>query len=65
MPDPRRQNKNIRHKFIDVLIISILGIICGADGWTEIQRFGQAKEDWLKTFLELPNGIPWQSLFKK
>ena len=58
MPDPRRQNKNIRHKFIDVLIISILGIICGADGWTEIQRFGQAKEDWLKTFLELPNGIP-------
>ena len=33
-------------------------VICGADGWTEIEEFGHAKQDWLQKFLELPNGIP-------
>lgn len=33
-------------------------MICGADGWTEIEEFGHAKQDGLRTFWELPNGIP-------
>src|SRR5690606_26128869 len=45
------------------LIIAILATICGADGWTEIERFGQAKESWLKTFLKLPHGIPSHDTF--
>src|SRR5262249_16817003 len=42
---------------------AILGTICGADGWTEICEFAEAKIDWLKTFLELPNGIPSHDTF--
>ena len=38
--------------------IAICGVICGADGWTEIEEFGRAKQEWLGQFLELPNGIP-------
>ncbi len=34
------------------------GVICGADSWTEIEEFGEAKLAWLRTFLEVPNGIP-------
>jgi DDE family transposase len=47
-----------RHKLLDIIIIAICGMICGAEGWVDIEAFGKAKEEWLKTFLELPNGIP-------
>src|SRR3990167_7382689 len=63
IPDPRTQNHNFKHNLTDILIITILGTICGADGWVELQRFAEAKEDWLKTFLELPNGIPSHDTF--
>jgi len=33
-------------------------VICGANTWNDIAQYGQSKHDWLKTFLELPNGIP-------
>lgn len=61
--DPRENNHNMRHNFCDILVITILGAICGADAWTEICDFGAAKYEWLKTFLELPNGIPSHDTF--
>lgn len=39
--DPRFQNHNFRHHLSDILIVAILATICGADGWAEIERFGQ------------------------
>jgi hypothetical protein len=33
-------------------------VICGADTWVDIESYGRAKYEWLKKFLELPNGIP-------
>jgi predicted transposase YbfD/YdcC len=63
LEDPRTDNHNRRHNFYDILVIAILGTICGADGWTEICEFAEAKLDWLKTFLELPNGIPSHDTF--
>jgi predicted transposase YbfD/YdcC len=61
--DPRIHNHNFRHNIFDMLVIAVLATICGADGWVEIERFGQDKEEWLKTFLELPNGIPSHDTF--
>jgi len=63
LPDPRRETANQRHKFIDILVIAICGIICGAEGGTAIEKFGKAKEEWLRSFLELPNGIPSHDTF--
>lgn len=63
LEDPREDNHNRRHNFHDILVITILATICGADGWTEICEFAEAKIDWLKTFLELPNGIPSHDTF--
>ena len=63
LKDFRLQNHNFRHKLSDILIITILGTLCGADGWVEIERFARAKQDWLKTFLELPHGIPSHDTF--
>lgn len=61
--DPRIQNTNFRHNLEDILIITTLATICGADGWVEIERFGIAKQEWFSTFLELPNGIPSHDTF--
>jgi predicted transposase YbfD/YdcC len=63
LEDPRLNNHNLRHQLIDILVITILATICGADTWTEIHEFGVSKKDWLRTFLELPNGIPSHDTF--
>jgi hypothetical protein len=47
-----------RHKLIDIIAITLCGVIAGADDWTEIADFGKAKEEWFRKFLELPSGIP-------
>jgi len=60
--DPRI-NRSKRHKLIDILVIAICGVICGADSWVDIEMFGKSKLDWLKTFLKLPNGIPSHDTF--
>lgn len=62
LPDPRRQRTQ-RHQLLDILAIAILGTLCGADSWVDIADFGRAKEDWLRQFLELPNGIPSHDTF--
>jgi hypothetical protein len=62
LKDPRI-DRTKRHKLLDIIIIAICGTICGADGWVEIEQFGKEKEEWLKTILELPNGIPSHDTF--
>lgn len=58
LTDPRKDTHNKRHKLSDILILTILAVICGADTWVEVEAFGKEKEEWLATFLDLPNGIP-------
>jgi len=60
--DPRI-NRTKLHELLDIIIIAICGVICGADDWVGIELFGKAKIDWLKTFLKLPNGIPSHDTF--
>lgn len=60
--DPRVERTQ-EHKLIDILVIAICAVICGANHWTEVAIFGEAKKEWLGTFLELPNGIPSHDTF--
>jgi len=46
------------HKLLDIVVLAICAILCGANHWTEVEAYGKAKEDFLRTFLELPKGIP-------
>ncbi len=55
--DPRIDRTKL-HKLIDIVIIAICAVICGAEGWEEIEQFGKEKQEWLENILELPNGIP-------
>jgi predicted transposase YbfD/YdcC len=62
LEDPRNVHQ-CTHPLINILIIAILGVICGADNWVDIERYGKAKQEWLGTFLELSKGIPSHDTF--
>jgi len=57
LEDPRLQRCQ-RHKLFDILFLSVSAMLGGANDFVAMERFGHAKWDWLKKFLELPNGIP-------
>ncbi|MCP4459416.1 MAG: ISAs1 family transposase, partial [Cytophagales bacterium] len=58
-----RLNRKKEHLLIDIVIITICAVICGADDWVAISQFGVARESWFKTFLKLPNGIASHDTF--
>jgi len=60
--DPRVERTK-RHRLRDIIILAICGVICGAEGWVEIEEFGKAKEAWFTELLNLPNGIPSHDTF--
>jgi len=62
MEDPRTGD-NITHPLINIVMIAILGVICGADGWVDLERYGKAKQEWLSSFLDLKEGIPSHDTF--
>ena len=62
LKDPR-MNRTKLHSLTDILAIAICAVICGADGWVQVQQFGDCKKKWFKTFLDLPNGIPSHDTF--
>jgi len=57
MADPRVAGRS-DHILVDIMVIALCAIICGAEHWTEIEAFGRSKEPWFRSFLRLPNGIP-------
>src|SRR5258708_32836900 len=62
MEDPRMERTKL-HRLRDIIILAICGILCGADGWVEIEEFGKAKEAFFRKWLDLPNGIPSHDTF--
>lgn len=65
LPEPRMHTNKIRHKLLDIVVITVCAVICGLDEWDTIADYGRAKRPWLETFLELPNGIPSHDTFSR
>jgi predicted transposase YbfD/YdcC len=64
LPDPRT-DRTKKHLLIDILFIAVCTMICGGEGFTDMEWFGEAKEEWLKQYLELPYGIPSHDTFRR
>jgi predicted transposase YbfD/YdcC len=62
--DPRVRGR-CEHRLLDIIAITILAVLCGAEDWTDIEEFGQTRADWLQSFLELPGGIPSHDTFQR
>ena len=64
LTDPRIDRSRL-HELLDIVAIAICAVVAGADSWDDIEDFGNAKIDWLGTFLDLPNGIPSHDTFRR
>jgi predicted transposase YbfD/YdcC len=62
--DPR-VDRTKEHELIDILVIAICCLLCDGDSFNDMEDFGKAKQDWFKTFLKLPNGIPSHDTFNR
>ena len=62
LDDPRIERSK-RHQLLDIVAIAICAVICGADSWVYVEMFGKSKEEWFRTFLDLPHGIPSHDTF--
>jgi predicted transposase YbfD/YdcC len=62
LEDPRVERTKW-HSLEAIVAIALCATICGADGWVEIAAFGEAKETWFATILDLPHGIPSHDTF--
>ena len=54
-----------RHELLDILMIAICAMLCGAESFTDFALWGRCQHDWLKTWLALPNGIPSHDTFNR
>ena len=66
LTDPRSSHApNQRHQLIDILVIAVCAVICGADGWEDIEEYGKAQAEWFAQVLDLPHGIPGHDTFRR
>ena len=59
-----RRNRSVMYPLHEILIIMLLAVICGATSYAKVEMFGKSKQEWLKTFLKLENGIPDACTFR-
>ena len=64
VPDPRIDRRK-DHDLVDILVIAVCTLLCAGESFNDMEDFGNAKYDWFKTFLKLPNGIPSHDTFNR
>ena len=62
LTDPRVERSR-RHELFELVVVALCGTLAGSDTWADIERFGNARIEWLRTFLRLKNGIPSHDTF--
>ena len=66
LTDPRSSHApNQRHELLAILVIAVCAVICGADGWEDIEEYGKAQAAWFAEVLDLPHGIPGHDTFRR
>lgn len=63
--DDPRDERGKEHRLLDIIAIAICAVMCGAESWVDIEQYGAAKQEWLRTFLPLCNGIPAHDTFAR
>jgi predicted transposase YbfD/YdcC len=66
LTEPRSAHApNQRHALLAMLVIAVCAVICGADGWEDIEEYGTAQASWFAEVLDLPHGIPGHDTFRR
>ena len=62
--DPRRADSTL-HPLPSILFMALCAVICGAETWVGMEQWARAREDWLRSVIELPHGIPSHDTFAR
>src|SRR5215468_5739007 len=66
LTDPQSSHApNQRHALLALLVIAVCAVMCGADGWEDIEEYGKAQAAWCAGVLDLPHGIPGHETFRR
>ena len=66
LTDPRCPDApNSRHQLMDMLLIAVCAVVCGAEGWEDIEEYGMAHANWFADIFDLPYGIPGHDTFRR
>jgi len=65
LPDPRRQCANLKHPYVDVLVLGFCGVLADCDDFVQVAAWANLHLDFFRAFLELPNGIPSHDTFNR
>ncbi len=60
--DPR-VDRGLNHDLLEMIFVALTAALCGANGWADVERFGKAKLDWFRQYIELPHGVPSHDTF--
>jgi len=63
--DPRRPCENLKHRLVDIIILGFCGVLGGGEDFVEIAEWAKGNEEFFRTFLELPHGIPSHDTFNR
>ena len=63
--EEHRVERTREHKLIDILVVGVCCLLCGGQGFSDMETFGKAQIGWLRGILELPNGIPSHDTFNR
>lgn len=63
--EPRRQGENLKHPLVDVIIVGFCGVLAGCEDFVEIAEWAKGNEEFFRTFLEFPHGIPSHDTFNR
>ncbi len=58
LTEDQRQEKKVRHKLLDIVVIVLFAKLANTDDWEEIEIFAKSNEEFLKQYIALENGIP-------
>lgn len=65
MADPRRQSGNLQHNLMELLFTAVCSIVGGANCWTDVEEFVEAKFEWFRKFIPLASGVPSHDTYSR
>lgn len=63
--DDPRIDRTKRHSLHNIIVMTLCGVISGADGWEDLEAYAATREDWFATFLDVSNGTPSADTFRR
>lgn len=60
-----RESHKVKHNLLEIIFVAIVATVANANTWLEVEAFVEIKENLLKRYVKLENGIPSHDTFQR